>query len=88
MQNDHIHTLKLPWATSECGVLWEHQNSPACTKNVRVFKTLMLDHHAEEAEVEWEAQTDKASMIYFPGHTGVKGNPTPKRLTWLASWKI
>ena len=43
MQKDHTRTLKSLESISELGELWKHQNSPACTKGVRVFSVLKLD---------------------------------------------
>ena len=46
---NHIHMLKILMSCSsscylsEFGRLWRHQNSPACTKNIRVFRVLQLD---------------------------------------------
>ena len=46
------HTLgKDPVVRVWCGGLWKHQNNPACTKSVRVFKGLKPDTVQMEVKV-------------------------------------
>ena len=40
---DHLHTFKTLWSVSEFGGLRKHENNPACTKSVRVFRAFKLD---------------------------------------------
>ena len=40
VQKDPTCSLKILWSMSECGGLGKHQNNPACTQSVRVFKVL------------------------------------------------
>ena len=42
--------VKILWSVSEFGGLWKHQDNPACTKSVRVFRLLKLDAIRKKTE--------------------------------------
>ena len=38
-----MRTIKILWSMSEFDGLWKHQNNPACTKSVRLFRVLKME---------------------------------------------
>ena len=72
MPNDHMRSLKALQSMSELGGLWQHQNNPACTNSVTVFRLLKLDTLGRKSL--WSADSGGEAAFGHPGRPAIHGS--------------
>ena len=85
MPNDHMRSLKALQSMSEFGGLWQHQNNPACTNSVIVFRLLKLDTIRKKSL--WSADSGGEAAFGHPGRPAMHGSLRAENQSFPSEWR-